>query len=127
MEKEEIRFIGFISMLANAAMQNLGKFVNPITGKTERNLESAKATIDILSMLKEKTKGNLSKEEERTLNSALANLQLNYVEELNREEKETKEKEEETKRKKEKEEGKEKEEKGKENKDETEGKDKKSS
>ncbi len=92
----ELQFIQFISMLSNSAMQQLGKIMNPITGKTERNLEAAKATIDLISMLKEKTKGNLSDQESRAIADALSNLQLNYVDELKRdEEKKEKKKEEE--------------------------------
>ncbi len=78
------QFIGFVSLLANSAMQQMGKLVNPLTGKTERNLDGAKATIDMIKMLQAKTKGNLSKEEQQVLDSSLSNLQLNYVDELKR-------------------------------------------
>jgi hypothetical protein len=54
----------------------------------EKNLEAVKATVELLSMLKEKTKGNLTTNEEQVLSSALANLQLNYADEVNRTEKE---------------------------------------
>ena len=85
-EKEfsEIRFIQYVSILANAAMQQLGKITDPATGKAQKNLEAAKATIDLLSMLKDKTKGNLTANEEQVLSNALANLQLNYADEVNR-------------------------------------------
>ena len=82
----EMQFIQFVSMFSNSAMQHLGKFTNPLTGKIEKNLAAAQATIDILAMLKEKTKGNLTKREEETLTNSLANLQLNYAEEVKREE-----------------------------------------
>ncbi|MBN1917129.1 MAG: DUF1844 domain-containing protein [Verrucomicrobia bacterium] len=78
------QFIGFVSLMANSAMQQLGKLAHPFTGKTERNLDGAKATIDMISMLKAKTKGNLSPEEQRVIDTNLANLRLNYVDELNR-------------------------------------------
>jgi hypothetical protein len=78
------QFIGFISLMANSAMQQLGKLANPFTGKTERHLEGAKATIDMITMLKAKTKGNLSPEEQQVIDTNLANLQLNYVDELGR-------------------------------------------
>ena len=88
-EKEmEGQFIAFVSMLSNSAFQNLGKFVNPITGKMDRNLMAAKGTIDLLSLLKEKTKGNLTKNEESVLSNSLANLQINYLDEVKREEEE---------------------------------------
>ena len=83
--QSELQFIQFVSMLSNSAMQHLGKFTNPLTGKIEKSLEAAQATIDLLSMLKEKTKGNLTKREEETLTNSLANLQLNYAEEVKRE------------------------------------------
>ena len=91
-EKEisALRFIQYVSILTNAGMQQMGKIMNPVTGKMEKNLEAARATIDLLSMLKEKTKGNLSSSEEKVISNALANLQLNYADEVNRGEKEDK-------------------------------------
>jgi len=89
MSQEEIQkrqFIGFVSLLANSAMQQLGKLANPLTGKVERNLDGAKATIDMIKMLKAKTQGNLSKDEEQILDANLSNLQLNFVDELKRSE-----------------------------------------
>ena len=100
-EKErEGQFIAFISMLSNSAFQNLGKFVNPITGKMEKNLMAARTTIDILSLLKEKTKGNLTKNEESVLSNSLANLQINYLDEVKREEEERRKEEAEKKEEK---------------------------
>ncbi len=75
----EIQFINLVSALAASAMQQLGKFVNPLTGKTEVNLQGAKATIDILEMLMAKTSGNLNVNEQNLLRTTIANLQLNYV------------------------------------------------
>ena len=91
-EKEisALRFIQYVSILTNAGMQQMGKIMSPVTGKMEKNLEAARATIDLLSMLKEKTKGNLSSSEEKVISNALANLQLNYADEVNRGEKEDK-------------------------------------
>jgi hypothetical protein len=94
----EVQFIQFVLSLSSSVMMQLGKVSNPLTGKIERDLNSAKATIDLIAMLKEKTKGNLSEEESGLLENSLANLQLNYVEELKKEEKEKeKEKKEEKK------------------------------
>lgn len=81
---EEIGFIGLITSFYFACWQQLGKIANPITGKVERNLEQAKYSIDMLIMLREKTKGNLSTDEEKALSETIANLQLNYVDELNK-------------------------------------------
>ncbi|MBI1884003.1 MAG: DUF1844 domain-containing protein [Chlamydiae bacterium] len=80
-KQSEMLFMGLVAMLAQGAMQHLGKMADPLTGKVEKNLEAAKATIDLLSVIKQKTKGNLSPEEERALDAFLTNLQLNYVEE----------------------------------------------
>lgn len=79
---EEDRFMGLITSFSYACWQQLGKIANPITGKIERNLEQAKYSIDLLLMLREKTKGNLTKDEEKLLNEMIANLQMNYVDEL---------------------------------------------
>jgi len=83
-ELNELRFIQYVSILTNAGMQQLGKIMNPVSGKTEKSLEAGKATIDLLLMLKEKTKGNLSAREEQVIASGVANLQLNYADEVNR-------------------------------------------
>lgn len=81
----------FITMVQQYQMQgwvSLGKLKNPATDKIERNLELAKLTIDILDMLKEKTLGNLTGEEERMLEQVLADLKLNFVDEYEKERKE---------------------------------------
>jgi hypothetical protein len=77
----EARFLALISGLAGNAMQHLGKVMNPLTGQIERNLDLARETIDLLRMLREKTKGNLSDREKRSLDALLSSLQLNYVDE----------------------------------------------
>jgi len=85
-EKKEsnMHFLSLVISLSALAMQQLGKVNNPLTNKIERNLEQAKLTIDMLTMLKKKTQGNLTTEEEKLLHTNLANLQLNYVDELNK-------------------------------------------
>ena len=70
-----------ILSLQVAAMQQMGKIMNPVSGKIERNLEHAKASIDMIGMLADKTKGNLSDEEDKFLNNILHELRLNYVDE----------------------------------------------
>lgn len=72
-------FANLVMMLSSSAMQQLGKLVNPLTGKTEVRLDVAQVTIDMLAMLQEKTKGNLDKEESRMLNDLVSTLQMNYV------------------------------------------------
>ena len=73
-------FSSLVSMLSATALQQLGKLVNPLTNKTEVNLEGAQITIDMLAMLEARTRGNLEPDEERMLKSTLATLRLNYVE-----------------------------------------------
>ena len=87
-ELSEFMFLQYASALINSGMQHLGKITNPSTGKIEKNLETSQGIIELLSMLKEKTKGNLSAVEEKIISDGIANLQLNYADEVNRTEKE---------------------------------------
>ncbi|MFH1541381.1 MAG: DUF1844 domain-containing protein [Elusimicrobiota bacterium] len=75
-------FLSLIFSLSVTSMQQLGKTVNPITNKIEKNLKQAKISIDMLEMLVGKTKGNLTPEENEFLLSTVSNLQLNFVDEL---------------------------------------------
>ena len=77
----EINFPTFIMSLNAAAFVNLGVLENPATGKKEKSLDLAKQTIDILCMLEEKTRGNLSKDEESMLKNILYDLRIIYVKE----------------------------------------------
>jgi hypothetical protein len=74
------RFIEFVMMHAQNAALFLGQIPNPKTGEGEVNLELAKMFIDQLSMIREKTRGNLTSEESTVLRNALSNLQMVYVE-----------------------------------------------
>jgi len=62
----------------------LGEVPNPYTNKKEEDLEAAKHTVDILSMLEQKTKGNLSKEEQQLLESVLYELRMKFMAKTNR-------------------------------------------
>ena len=62
----------------------LGEIPNPITNKKEEHFEEAKHIVDILSMLEQKTKGNLSKEEQQLLESVLYELRMKYMAKTNR-------------------------------------------
>ena len=88
-EQEKINeyFLSLVFSLSAAAMQQMGKISNPITNKTEKNLEQAKVSIDIIEMLVEKTKGNRTVEENKFLLSTLSDLQLNFVDELDKDSK----------------------------------------
>ncbi len=60
------------------------KITNPMSGKVERDLMQAEAIIDTLTMLRDKTRGNLGEAEQRLVDSIIADGQLNYVEEKKR-------------------------------------------
>jgi hypothetical protein len=77
----EINFATFVVSLNASALLHLGAIEDPTTGKTEKNLPMAKQTIDILSMLQEKTTGNLSQDEEGLLKNILYDLRIIYVKE----------------------------------------------
>jgi len=96
----EIQFVQLIFSLKTSAIMQLGKIANPLTGKIERNLNEAKYTIDMLNMIKEKTKGNLTSDEQKIIDDAVFEMQMNYVDEVKKDEegkKETKPKEEKSK------------------------------
>lgn len=81
--REEIMAALFANMViqqTNMAMMLLGKVAHPETGKIVQDLDAAKMFIDQLEMLEEKTKGNLSKQEEGLLKQALAALHMAFVE-----------------------------------------------
>ena len=77
----EINFPTFIISLNASALVNLGAIEDPASGKKVKDLPIAKQTIDILSMLEEKTRGNLSEEEEKILKNILYDLRIIYVKE----------------------------------------------
>ena len=73
-------FVTLLLSLAASAQSALGISPHPRTGKVEVKLPEAKYSIDLLSVLKEKTQGNLSSEEEKFLEALLYDLRLRYVE-----------------------------------------------
>jgi len=82
-EKEATKyFISLVISISSSCWMQLGKVPHPITGKIERDLEGAKLSVDMLEMLKEKTKGNLLADEQRVLETTISDLKLNYVDEL---------------------------------------------
>ena len=62
-------------------MVALGKVINPMTGKAEKNLSVARLFIDTLEMLENKTRGNLNSDETKVLQATLTDLRLMFVEE----------------------------------------------
>ena len=77
----EINFQTFVFSLNASALVQLGVMDDPATGKKATNLSVAKQTIDILSMLQEKTEGNLADDEENLLKNILYDLRIRYVKE----------------------------------------------
>jgi len=74
-----IDFYTFCLSLGSSAFVHLGDAPHPDSGEADANLVLAKQTIDILGMLQEKTKGNLTGEEARFLDNLLLDLRLRYV------------------------------------------------
>ena len=91
-EEKGSLFMQLVLMFQTAAMQQMGKVINPLTQKIEKDLSQAKFSIDMLGMIEEKTKGNLSDEEKKILDHILFELRMNYVDEVEKEKKTTEEK-----------------------------------
>ncbi len=77
----QINFPTFIASLNASALVHLGVIEDPVSGKAEKNLPMAKQTIDIISMLQQKTAGNLTPDEDGMLKSILYDLRIMYVKE----------------------------------------------
>ena len=82
-------FMGLCTSLVSQAWMQLGKIKNPMTDKINIDLNAASLTIDMLSMLKEKTKGNVSDDESKILDQSISELKMNYV--MSKEKEETQE------------------------------------
>lgn len=78
-EMPEIDFVTFVLSLSHNAMVSMGLLPPPDQSPVTRDLVLARQTIDILGMLAEKTRGNLTGEEERILDSILFDLRMSYV------------------------------------------------
>jgi hypothetical protein len=75
----EVTFTAFIMSLNTAALYHCGELADPETGESRRDLVLAKHTIDTLDLLRVKTEGNLTKDEENLLETVLYDLKLRYV------------------------------------------------
>jgi hypothetical protein len=75
-----VDFHTFILSLGSSALLHLGELEHPEAGATKQDLSLAKHTIDILAMLQEKTKGNLTPPEDKLIDSLLYDLRIRYVE-----------------------------------------------
>ena len=76
----EANFSFFITTLGMQASIALGDMPNPADNKPEQNLDQAKFLIDTLAVIEDKTKNNLTKEEEALLKNFLHELRMRYVE-----------------------------------------------
>lgn len=75
-----IDFPTFIVSLAQSAALSMGGYQDPVSGKTSTNKDLARQTIDIIAMLREKTRGNLTEEEEKLVSGLLRDLRMKFVE-----------------------------------------------
>lgn len=76
----EINFVSFLFSIASSGFVHLGEEPDPLSGEKKVSLPMAKQTIDILSILEEKTKGNLAQDEDQLLKNLLYALRMKYVE-----------------------------------------------
>jgi len=75
-----IGFNTFLLGLASTTLIHLGESAHPEEGKREKNLVLARQSLDLLSLLREKTRGNLTAEEERFFENLLADLRFRFIE-----------------------------------------------
>lgn len=79
-QEPELDFFNYVASLGFQAMIFLGEVPNPMTQQIEKNIKQAKFLIDTLVLIREKTVGNLTKEEGELLNGSIFELQRRYVE-----------------------------------------------
>ncbi len=79
-ELPQIDFPTFVLSLSHSALMHLGEAPHPEDGRVERNMPLAKQNIDLLGLLEEKTKGNLTGDEERLLTQVLFDVRMRYME-----------------------------------------------
>jgi hypothetical protein len=77
----EITFSSFLISLSSSAFIHLGDIPDPATGEINQDLPLAKQTIDLLGVLREKTRNNLLEEEEKLFDHLLYDLRMRYIKE----------------------------------------------
>lgn len=77
----EITFASFLISLSSSAFIHLGDIPDPATGEINKDLPLAKQTIDLLGLLREKTRNNLQEDEEKLFDHLLYDLRMRYVKE----------------------------------------------
>jgi hypothetical protein len=75
----EINFSSFLLSLSSSTLLHLGEIADPQSGEKKKDLILAKQSIDIINLLKDKTKGNLTQEEEKLLEHLLYDLRMRFV------------------------------------------------
>lgn len=76
----EINFSAFVISMSTQALMHLGEIPNPLDGQVEKDVTAAKQMIDILNLLREKTRGNLDQGEQKLMEDILYSLRMRYVE-----------------------------------------------
>ena len=82
----DYRFLSLVMSLATAAWSQLGKVPHPMTQKIEKDVEQARISIEFLRMIQEKTEGNLSVKEQELIDNTVADLELNFADEVRKSE-----------------------------------------
>ena len=75
----EVNFSSFLLSLSSSVLLHLGEIADPQSGEKRKDLALAKQSIDIIGILKDKTKGNLSEEEGKLLQNLLYDLRMRFV------------------------------------------------
>ena len=79
-DEGRVSFSAFVMSLSTTAAVHLGEIPDPVTGASVTDLAAAGQLIDVLSMLEEKTKGNLTPDEQEFMEGVLYELRLRFVE-----------------------------------------------
>jgi len=77
----EVNFTSLVFSLSSSALFHLGEIPDPQTGEKKKDLSLAKHAVDTIAMLKEKTEGNLTEEEQKFVENVLTDLRWRYVKE----------------------------------------------
>ena len=80
LDKDENLFSYIVDTFRSSASISMGKMKNPVTNKTDINLDQARYYMDLLNMLQRKTKNNLTDYEEQMLINTVSELKMNFIE-----------------------------------------------
>ena len=78
-DEKSALFLQLVLGLQSSAWMFMGKVMNPMTQKVDKNLDQAKITIDTLDVLREKTKGNLTNDEQKLFDELMHQLHVNFL------------------------------------------------